>query len=365
MANEILELTKKLIKFKTTGDNLDEHRKIIDFVKEELKDFTIIEFEKNGILSLLIHNQVISFKIQNLKFKILLNGHLDVVHAEENQFTPVEKDGKLYGRGSYDMKSGCAIIIDLFKNIAHEVNYPLALQLVMDEEKGGFEGTLHQLEQGVRSEFVITTEPTNFQIKTKAKGILWIKIYAHGESAHGAYPWNGKNAIHTIREVMNRIEKEFMTPNEEAWVTTCNPTQISTDNKSSNSTPNNAYVGYDIRFVPEDENGLVEKIKSMLPENCELEVVFHEPVHNTNDQNLYVQKLVEIVQNETKISDPIIKSNGASDLRHFQKFGIAGVEFGPKGAGHHSEEEYVEIESLEKTYEILEKFLREVPRALF
>jgi succinyl-diaminopimelate desuccinylase len=366
--NKILELTKKLIQFQTTSDNLDEHRRIIDFVKEELKDFTIIEFEKNGILSLLIHNQDPKFLPANAgdirnsepraQFNIILNGHLDVVHADETQFSPVEKDGKLFGRGSYDMKSGCAIIIELFKNIAHEVNYPLALQLVMDEEAGGFTGTLHQLEQGVRSDFVIGTEPTDYLIKTKAKGILWIKIHAKGESAHGAYPWKGKNSIQLLRETMNNIEAIFPTPQKDEWVTTCNPTQISTDNKSSNSTPNNAFVGYDIRFVPEDEATIIDRIKSTLPENCKLEVVFHEPVHNADDNNNYVRKLVEIVKEETEIVDPIIKSNGASDLRHYQKFGIAGVEFGPKGAGHHSEEEWVDVESLERTYVILNEFLR-------
>ena len=134
-------------------------------------------------------------KTRPKKFKIILNAHLDVVSGREEQYKPYEKDGKLFGRGAIDMKGAAAVEILVFKEVAKRVSYPLALQLVTDEEIGGFCGTKYQIEKGVRADFVIAGEPTDFGVNNKAKGIIWLKIKTKGKSAHGAYPWRGKNAL--------------------------------------------------------------------------------------------------------------------------------------------------------------------------
>jgi len=128
-------------------------------------------------------------------FKIILNAHLDVVSGRKEQYKPYEKDGKLFGRGAIDMKGAAAVEILVFKEIAKKVSYPLALQLVTDEEIGGFCGTKYQIEKGVRADFVIAGEPTDFGVNNKAKGIIWLKIKTKGKAAHGAYPWRGKKCL--------------------------------------------------------------------------------------------------------------------------------------------------------------------------
>ena len=187
----IILLTKSLISIPSTRNNKKALNDVLDLALKEVKDFTIERFEKEGYPSALIYPQ----KTRPNNFKIILNAHLDVVSGREEQYKPYEKDGKLFGRGAVDMKGAAAVEILVFKEVAKKVSYPLALQLVTDEEIGGFCGTKYQIEKGVRADFVIAGEPTDFGVNNKAKGIIWLKIKTKGKAAHGAYPWRGKNAL--------------------------------------------------------------------------------------------------------------------------------------------------------------------------
>ena len=108
-----------------------------------------------------------------------------------------------------DMKANVACLMTVFKDVADKVNYPLGLQLVTDEEIGGFHGTKYQIEKGVRAEFVVVGESTDLNIKNRAKGILWAKISAKGKTAHGAYPWRGENAIWKMNEFLNCLKRQL------------------------------------------------------------------------------------------------------------------------------------------------------------
>src|SRR3989338_4868296 len=199
MIKQILDLSKKLISIPSIKENPRKLIEILELTKKELKGFNISSYSKEGIPSLLISNSEQKLK----KFKIILNAHLDVVPAKENQFSPQEKDGKLYGRGAYDMKAAAAVEILVFKELAKKLNYPIALQLVTDEEIGGNNGTKYQIGRGVKCDFVIAGEPTNFGISTKAKGIVWGKIKVKGVAAHGAYVWRGENALWKAKKILD------------------------------------------------------------------------------------------------------------------------------------------------------------------
>src|ERR1700749_3315919 len=83
----------------------------------------------------------------------------------------------------------------VFRELAGALPYPVALQLVTDEEVGGRNGTRHQLEQGVRARFVIIGETSGLRIVTEAKGMLGVTLRAEGRGAHSAYQWLGHNAL--------------------------------------------------------------------------------------------------------------------------------------------------------------------------
>ena len=110
----VLQLSKKLIEIPSTQDAQKALQDSLDYSKEILGRFAHKSFTKNKIQTLLFYN---TNKLPN-RFKILLNAHLDVVPAKKGQFVPKEKNGKLYGRGAYDMKAAGAAMILLFKELA-------------------------------------------------------------------------------------------------------------------------------------------------------------------------------------------------------------------------------------------------------
>ena len=152
--NDILRLAKAFISVHSTEDNKNALKEIIALAIKKVPHFTIQHFKRNGNPSVLIHTE----KPTTKHFKIILNAHLDVVPDDKGQFNPYRENGKLFGRGAYDMKAGAAVMILLFKELAKEVAYPLALQLVTDEEASGHDGTKLQIEKGVTADFVIAGE---------------------------------------------------------------------------------------------------------------------------------------------------------------------------------------------------------------
>ena len=364
--DKILPLTNFLISIPSTRDNKKALNDVLDLALKEVKGFTIERFEKDGYPSALVYSQ----KIRPKNFKVILNAHLDVVSGRQEQYKPYEKDGQLFGRGTVDMKGAAAVEILVFKEVAKKVSYPLALQLVTDEEIGGFCGTKYQIEKGVRADFVIAGEPTDFGINNKAKGIIWAKIKTKGKSAHGAYPWLGNNALWRAKKILDKIEKKYPVPKKEAWQTTFNLAKIETPNQTFNKVPDEATISFDIRYIPEEFSGknfekgkeiLTKKLKKLVSKLGEIEIILFEPPQFTDEKNVYVLKLKEATKKILNKNPKIIVKHGGSDIRHFNQIGCQGVTFGPIGGDLHGDSEWADIKSLEKYFEILWQFLKNNP----
>lgn len=353
MQSRILALSKKLISIPSSKENLLKLADILNVAKKELKDFTVETFDSNNTLSLLVYNS----KTRPGKFKIILNAHLDVVPGKEYQYKPYEKDGKLFGRGAYDMKAAAAVEILVFKEVANKVSYALGLQLVTDEEIGGFNGTKYQISKGVKADFVIAGENTDLTIINRAKGIVWAKISSLGKTAHGAYPWFGDNAVIRIVNIVNKINKDFPVPDKEAWKTTINISAINTQNKTYNKIPDRTEVLLDIRYISEDKKKIIDYLNEFKIDKTKVEVVTNEPEHYTDQNNKYILSLKKTITKSLNIDPKILPHHGGSDIRHYNVVGCDGIEFGPIGAGHHTDNEWVDIKSLEDYYNILKNFL--------
>src|SRR5262245_5066440 len=114
---------------------------------------------------------------------LIFNGHIDVVppgNEEKWRFDPWGRDlvgGRLYGRGTYDMKGGVAAFVAATKAIREAgitLNGPLELHVVVDEEAGGAEGTRSVIEKGYLGEAVIVAEPTDGAILPAEGGLSWL-----------------------------------------------------------------------------------------------------------------------------------------------------------------------------------------------
>jgi len=353
MLNKIVEFTKKLVSIESTDEKKDKLQEVIDVCIRELEGYTIERFNQNGRPSILAY----SAKERPKQFDVIFNGHLDVVSAQPHQFVPFEKDGRLYGRGVSDMKGGAAAQLLAFKEVAKNSSQPIGLQLVTDEEMGGYDGTFLQIKDGVRTPFVIAGEPTDFGVGQKAKGVIWMNVKVKGLVAHGAYQWRGESAILKMKKAIDAIEKEFPVLEKEEWRSTINIAKIETNNTTYNKVPDDCTMRLDVRFIPEDWKTIKPKIEQML-KGFELEFLEFEPPQVTSEANPYFQQLLKSIEAISKQKANIVLKHGASDVRHFTGIEGEGVEFGPIGAGLHSDEEWVDIKSLEVYFEILKNYLQ-------
>ena len=170
MLQKIIELTNTLIRFKTTEDS-PSLVEAIDYIENYLREYPLVikSYFRQGKPSL-----VITFR-ESKEIDFFLNGHLDVVDAKANDFEPrLEEGGKLYGRGSSDMKGPLAAMIVLMMDLSQlEPNKrpDIGLMIVSDEEIGGEAGTYYLLnEEGYRSKACLIPDGgNNFDIIIKEK----------------------------------------------------------------------------------------------------------------------------------------------------------------------------------------------------
>lgn len=356
---EILTLTKNLIAIRSTEDNTIGLEEIISLARNQLPGYTVQQFSSNNKPSLLIHNT----KPNTKQFKIILNAHLDVVPGEEKQYQPYIKEGKLFGRGAFDMKAATATMIVLFKEIAKSAPFPLGLQLLSDEELSGMDGTYYQITQGIRANFVIAGEcGSNFRIVHEAKARLVVKLKATGKSSHSAYPWNGDNAILRLMQTVQNILQYYPYPQKEEYRTTINVTHIDTKNHETSETAYNRTPAYceallDVRYVPNDKDTIIDTLKTKLSKNVTMEILHNTVPHQTDSNNPYIKLLQKIGEDVLRKKITLIQQHATSDVRHFAGVSNDGIEFGPIGGGQHQDNEWVDIESLENYYQILKRFL--------
>lgn len=290
---------------------------------------------------------------------LVLNGHLDVVSGNKNQFIPIEADGKVVGRGSADMKSGCVAMIQAFIEMKNRhLNNRVMLQLVSDEETGGANCTQFLADQGYLGDFVICTEPTNMQISIQSKGILRVEIISKGVSAHGSRPWQGANAITKAYENFMKIEAlPILAIGSDFYEQSSLNLAFINGGDIYNRVPDKCTMGLDIRYVPIiDPKDIVEKIK----ETIEGEVIINaiEPGVATKPDNHHLQKFTKVVQSYyPEMPYQYAVQHGGSDGRFYAEKGIPVIEFGPIGNYWHGDKEYVEIESIYQLEKILVDYM--------
>lgn len=288
---------------------------------------------------------------------LIFNGHLDVVSAKEGQFIPIEDGGRLYGRGTADMKAGCAAMMAAFAELKDsELPCKIQLQLVTDEEIGGLNCSMYLVEEGFKGDFVICGEPTNLGLGIQAKGILQLDIEVFGKSAHGSRPWEGDNAILRAMGLFNQItELPFAKESSELYdFPSINLSKIE-GGEVYNKVPDYCKMSLDIRFLPEQNiDEIMNQIMGLGIENIRIHAA-GDPV-KTKVNNKHVLELAQIV--EKKLNNPprIFGQHGSADTRFFSKYSIPAIEFGPCGGNWHGDEEYVDIESFYNYIEILKKF---------
>ena len=211
--SEVLRLTEELIRFNSFTE--EGKGAILQFVYDYLGDEVVEKsiYPKEESPYLVAH---IQGKNRTEKgFTLILQGHLDVVPPGNmtKPFEPQIMDGKLYGRGACDMKSGCAAMLVAFKKAASDpcLQGDIYLAFTTDEEFVAQRVKEVIAEHLPAGDLALVAEPTDGCLGIAHKGTIWAEVTFSGRSAHASNPEAGVNAIYLASrfiEVLNEYNRE-------------------------------------------------------------------------------------------------------------------------------------------------------------
>lgn len=362
---EWLARAQQLLAIPSQQDDVEARNAALNFIVDQLtacEDITVEHFERNGVKSILAYAGTTRPK----RFNVILNGHVDVVPAKEEQFVPHIKDGRMYARGALDMKLAALVMTDLFCEFAAKIPQSLGLQIVTDEEPGGYDGAKYQYEQGVRTDFYITGEQSGNDIAVAAKGMCRIKIIMNGTSAHSAYLWRGDSALVKMMRLADKLLTAYPIPSEEAWVTTVNIARIETKSEGYfNRVPDAVEMHVDVRIPTGDPHFATEEsarafILALAPEAIITSLTLEQGHHVPSDDP-HLKQLIAATTKARGQAPELLKRHGQSDIRHYNLDPhCQGVEFGLKGAHDHGDGEYAELSSVHIFKASLHTFLTDL-----
>jgi acetylornithine deacetylase len=282
-------------------------------------------------------------------------------------FDPVERDGRLYGRGSQDMKGGVAAMIDAARLIAQEglAAGRLIVAAVIDEEYASLGADA--LVTRWRADAAVVTEPTDLQIAIGHKGFAWFEIETKGRAAHGSRPREGRDAIIRMGRVLHELEQldrrlQGSAPHPLMGTASLHASLIEGGRELS-SYPDRCLLKFERRTVSgesqADVTAEVEQILSRLrradPEfEGSVTPLFGRPSYEISANHELPEALEQARDGFGRSSPPADKSlrfvgmSFWTDAAVLGEAGIPTVLFGPGGAGLHSVEEYVEIGDVQR-----------------
>lgn len=288
-------------------------------------------------------------------------GHLDTVPLGGTawHYPPHEgviADGKLYGRGSTDMKGGVAAFLCAVLN-APVPPGGVSILLTAGEETGS-DGARTIVKSGPLPPIgaLIVAEPTANRAVPGHKGALWLRLVFHGVTAHGSAPTMGVNAIGLAMKALDRVtQSDLGAVHPVMGGPSLNIGTIS-GGLNTNSVPDRCEVTLDLRSVPGiAHDTLVTKIEACLPKGTEIARIIDLPAVWTDPADPWLAKMTRLSAiHASQPGDPMAMSY-FSDASIFTPAlgGVPTVILGPGEPGlAHKTDEYVELSRLNEAVEI-------------
>ena len=343
-------LLKKLIRTQTISSDVGVNRDAILFCRAWLKEQGV----SSGLINL-CGKPTLIWGAPIKKASVLFNTHIDVVPGSANVFKPRMVKSRLYGRGTADTKSSVVVFLELSREMADSIiDKNILFSIVCDEEVGG-ESTKQLISMLPELKFGVFGEPTDLEVVNEAKGIMQVKIFAKGVTAHGSKPWLGNSAIEKLSKLIISFSKNHK-QNRPAKKTTYNLSLIS-GGSTINQVPDRCEAWIDIRYNPADRpSHILENIRKDFV-GCEVELIKSESCIKTSTDNVFVKKFLNSVE-KNKLPKKLKFDFGSSDARHCTKLGIPAIVFGPKGNNLHQENEWVDLPSITKCKKVYEDFIK-------
>ncbi|MHC4558508.1 MAG: M20 family metallopeptidase [Planctomycetota bacterium] len=206
-------------------------------------------------------NIIAHVKSTGHRVALLFACHLDVVGPGEATwkhpaFGAIESDGKIYGRGSTDMKGGIAAIVTAISRIADsgvKLQGDIIFAATAGEETDscGAERLISDHDRLPELVGVIIPEPTDFAVVTAHRGMLWLEVTTKGKAAHSSTPQLGVNAIASMQSVLNELDNYKIAAEPHKLLGRCSMSiNTITGGKELNIVPDKCSIGIDIRTLP-------------------------------------------------------------------------------------------------------------------
>lgn len=295
---------------------------------------------------------------------LMLNGHIDTVGVEQmlDPFSAEIRDGKLYGRGAYDMKGSIAAMLAAVKALRDadvSLQGDLLLAAVADEEYASL-GTA-DIATRYQPHAAIITEPTELQLAIAHKGFVWLEVVVTGKAAHGSRPQLGIDANMQMGRVLHelhRLQQELRArqPHPLIGPPTLHAALLNGGREMS-VIADRCELRIERRTIPgETEAQAIAELQTILDRLSASDGDFHATV-----KSFFAREPFEVAT-----TDPIvpavqaaashvlaqrIEPGGVSfwtDAALLAAAGIPTVVFGPIGAGAHAAEEWVDLHSVEQ-----------------
>ncbi len=298
--------------------------------------------------------------------------HLDTVGAGDmpDPFTPIERDGRLYGRGALDIKSGVAAMAAAAIAVASSgitLEKPVLLAGVVDEECDSI-GTTALLER-VTADCAVVLEPTNLQLVIAHKGYAWFEVTTQGRAAHGSLPSEGRDAIRMVSRVLQVLDEReaqlrAVPPHPLLGHASLHASLINGGQELS-SYPAACCLQFERRMVPgESELSIAAEFKSRLEQiqaqvpgfAATLRSLGSRPAYEISPDAPIVRATARAIRT---ITGEVSLAGMApwTDTALLAQAGIPGVVFGPEGRGLHGREEYVELASVDTCSRVLSELM--------
>ena len=307
---------------------------------------------------------------------LMFCGHIDTVGVEGMRapFDPVERDGRLYGRGSQDMKGGIAAMIDAARVMAAEGldRGRLIIACVVDEEFASIGADA--LVARWRADAAVVTEPTDLQIAIGHKGFAWFEIETRGRAAHGSRPLEGRDAIVRMGRVLHELEQldrrlQAATPDSLLGTASLHASVIEGGREMS-SYPDRCTLKMERRTVASESSAqvageieaIVARLKEADPEfEGSVTPMMSRPPYRLSPEHdlpIALRRALGSTGAATTRDGGFVGMTFWTDAAVLGAAGIPSVLFGPAGAGLHSAEEYVEIQDVLRCRDVLAALAR-------
>ena len=316
------------------------------------------------------YNLISRFKGKNSDKKLIFNGHMDTMPPgnlelwNTNPWNPVIKNGKLFGLGSADMKSGLMaslMAIKLINDSGLELPIDISIISVVDEEGGG-NGSISVVNKGIEGDGVIVCEPSEGNIKVAHMGFVFFNIRVKGKALHSGSKWLGVNAIEKmiyLIEALNNLEHNWLMLYKHDILPppTLNVGVIKGGTAGS-TVPDNCEIDICVHYLPEImtkeqvitdiENAIYQRSKGdcWLKDNYpKINIYQAGGAFETNYESEFVKKAIKNMQNIISGAE-VVGATAGNDARLFQNISkIPTIIAGPGRMEQcHSPNEYVEVE---------------------